>query len=314
VSGSRVNRKAPSYPGYPPTRRSLYHYHRRHYPSHRIFYWITWPNCCRPICYSWGPRFTFGFFWPYYHRRFIFISLCGYWPDYDYRRYYWYGWHPYEWYGYYPPGYVIAGPRYNYYYYNTAPQGEGLDEAQQQLEEKPPAEPAPETRADRYFDQAVKAFDVGDYATAKQKFYDAMLISPEDIVLPFAYVQALFASGDYQTAAEALRKAMMKVSPEQEGVFYPRGLYSDDRTLQQQIQQLEQTVEQNPLNADFELLLGYQLLGISRFDEAAGHLQNARLDASNRQAATALLSVLEKLEETNGSSSDPEPAAPAEEP
>jgi hypothetical protein len=47
LSGSRVDRRASSYPGYPPTRRSLYHYHRHDYPSHRIFYWITWPNCCR---------------------------------------------------------------------------------------------------------------------------------------------------------------------------------------------------------------------------------------------------------------------------
>lgn len=314
VSGSRVNRKAPSYPGYPPTRRSLYHYHRDHYPSHRIFYWITWPNCCRPICYSWGPYYTFGFFWPYYHRRFIFVSLCGYWPDYDYRRYYWYGWHPYEWYGYYPPGYVIAGPTYNYYYYNKAPQGEGLDEAQQKLEEKPPAEPAPETRADRYFDQAVKAFDAGDYGAARQKFHAAMQASPEDVVLPFAYVQALFACGDYQKATEVLREALANVSPEQEGVFYPRGLYSDENVLQEQIKQLEDVVVQNPLNTDFELLLGYQLLGMSRFDEAGGYLKHAQLDETNRQAATMLLSVLEKLGKTAAKSPESEPVTPGENP
>lgn len=305
VGGSRVDRKAYSYPGYPPTRRSLYHYHRRHYPSHRIFYWITWPNCCRPICYSWGPRFTFGYFWPYYHRRFIFISLCGYWPDYDYRRYYWYGWHPYEWHGYTPPGYVIAGPTYNYYYYNKAPQGEGLADAQQRLEEKPPAEPAPESRADRYFDQAVKAFDAGNYTTAKEKFHTAMLAAPEDVVLPFAYVQALFAEGDYQKAAEVLREAMTKVSPEQEGVFYPRGLYSDESVLEEQIKQLENTVLQNPDNADFELLLGYQLLGMRRFDEAGGYLMHASHDENNRRAAAVLLSVLEQLGKTEIKSADP---------
>jgi len=317
VGGSRVSRKAPispSYPGYPPTRRSLYHYHRHHYPSHRIFYWITWPNCCRPICYSWGPRFKFGFFWPYYHRRFIFVSLCGYWPDYDYRRYYWYGWHPYEWYGYYPPGYVIAGPTYNYYYYNKEPQGEGLDEAQQRLEEKPPAEPAPESRADRYFDQAVKAFDAGDYATAKQKFHAAMQASPEDVVLPFAYVQALFADGDYRKATEVLREAMTNVSPEQEGVFYPRGLYSEEGILEGQIKQLEQAVGHDSPDPDDELLLGYQLLGMSRFDEAGGYLKHAQRDETNRQAATVLLGVLEKLEKTGAESSDPKPVTLDEEP
>jgi tetratricopeptide (TPR) repeat protein len=311
VSGSRVDRKDYSYPGYPPMRRSLYHYHRHDYPSHRIFYWITWPNCCRPICYSWGPSYTFGFFWPYYHRKFIFISFCGYWPDYNYRRYYWYGWHPYAWYGYYPPGYVIAGPTYNYYYYNRAPEGEALDEAQQKLEDKPPAEPAPETRADRYFDQAVKAFDTGNYTTATQKFHEAMLASPEDIVLPFACVQALFAGGDYPKAAEALRNAMTRISPEKEGVFYPRGLYSDDSVLQDQIKQLEQAVQQNPLNADLKLLLGYQLLGVNRFDEAGSQLQHAILDENNRQAATALLIVMEKLEKADTSNA-PKPDIPGE--
>jgi tetratricopeptide (TPR) repeat protein len=314
VSNSRVDRKASSYPGYPPTRRSLYRYHRDHYPSHRIFYWITWPNCCRPICYSWGPRFTFGFFWPYYHRKFVFISLGGYWPDYNYRRYYWYGWHPYEWYGYYPPGYVIAGPTYNYYYYNKEPQGEALGDAQQKLEEKPPAEPAPETRADRYFDQAVKAFDKGDYTTATEKFHAAMQVAPGDVVLPFAYVQALFADGKYQKAGEVLRQAMTKVSPEQEGVFYPRGLYSDESILQQQIKQLEKAVFQNSSNADFELLLGYQLLGMSRFDEAGGYLMHAQLDENNRQAATVLLGVLDKLGKADTNSAETTPVTPGEVP
>jgi len=209
---------------------------------------------------------------------------------------------------------VIAGPTYNYYYYNKAPEGEGLDEAQQKLEEKPPVEPAPETSVDRYFDQAVKAFEAGDYTTAKQKFYTAMLASPEDIVLPFAYVQALFADGDYQKASEVLREAMTRVSPEKEGVFYPRGLYSDESALEEQIKQLEQTAIQNSSNADSELLLGYQLLGMNRFDEAGGYLQHASLDQNNKQAATALLGVLEKLEKTNGNSSNSQPATLAEEP
>jgi thioredoxin-like negative regulator of GroEL len=208
---------------------------------------------------------------------------------------------------------VIAGPTYNYYYYNKEPQGEGLAEAHQRLEEKPPAEPAPESRADRYFDQAVKAFDAGDYPTAKQKFHDAMQASPEDVVLPFAYVQALFAEGDYQKATDVLREAMTQVSPEQEGVFYPRGLYSDESILKQQIEQLEQTVIQNPSNADFELLLGYQLLGMSRFDEAGGYLQHAQLDETNRQAATVLLSVLEKLGKADPNSAEPKPDNSSEE-
>lgn len=279
---------------YPFTRRSYYHYHRHHYPSHRIFYWISWPDCCRPICYDWGPSFTFGYFWPYYHRRFIFISLGGYWPCYSYRRYYWYGWHPYCWYGYYPPEYVIAGNTYNYYYYNTAPQGEELNKAHQNFEENAPAKPADETQTDRDFEAGVKAFDTGDYAKATTKFLNAKQLAPEDIVVPFAHVQALFADGQYQKAAEALREALLKSSPRQEGVFYPRGLYSDEKVLNRQIEQLSEAVKNDPVNARMRLLLGYQLLGTGKLDEAAGHLENARLNSHTNLAATLLIDVLEK--------------------
>jgi tetratricopeptide (TPR) repeat protein len=290
---SRIDRTIGHY-DYPFTYRSPYHYYRDHYPSHRIFYWISWPDCCYPICYDWGPSFTFGYFWPYYHRRFVFVSLGGYWPCYTCRRYYWYGCHPYYWYGDYPPDYVIADNTYNYYYYNTAPQGEELDEAHKKLEENAPAKPADETQADRDFEAAIKAFDAGDYTAATAKFHDAMQLAPEDIVMPFAHAQALFASGQYQNAAEALREALLKSTPQQEGVFYPRGLYSDESVLNKQIEQLSEAVEKDPINANLRLLLGYQLLGMGKLDEAAGHLENARINSHTNQAATLLIDVLEK--------------------
>jgi tetratricopeptide (TPR) repeat protein len=299
----RIDRTTGHY-DYPSTRRSYYHYHRDYYPSHRIFYWISWPDCCRPICYDWGLSFSFGYFWPYYHRRFVFVSLGGYWPAYTYRRYYWYGWHPYRWYGYYPPEYVIAGNTYNYYYYNTAPQGKELDKANKKFEENAPARPAEETPADRDFEAAVKDFGAGDYAAATAKFHDAMQSAPEDIVVPFAYTQALFASGQYQKAAEALRQALLKSSPQQEGVFYPRGLYSDESILNKQIQQLEEAVEQNPVDANLRLLLGYQLLGMGKLDEASEQLESARLNSHTNQAAGLLIDVLEKNKKARNSKPD----------
>lgn len=309
---SRVSRTTGHY-DYPSTRRSLYHYHRDHYPSHRIFYWISWPDCCRPICYDWGPSFTYGYFWPYYHRRFVFVSLGGYWPCYTYRRYYWYGWHPYCWYGDYPPDYFIAGNTYNYYYYNTAPQGEELNKAHKKFEESAPAKPGEETQSDRDFEAAVKAFDAGDYTAATAKFHDAMQLAPDDIVMPFAHSQALFAGGQYQKAAEALREALLKSSPEQEGVFYPRGLYSDESVLNKQIIQLSEAVGKDPVNTRMRLLLGYQLLGTGKLDEAAGHLENARLNSHTNKAATLLIDVLEKnfKGRDNNQEQTEQPAEPA---
>jgi len=121
-----------------------------------------------------------------------------------------------------------------------------------------------------------------------------MQLAPEDIVMPFAYVQALFANGQYQKAAEALRNALLKSSPQQEGVFYPRGLYTDESLLDKQIEQLSDIVDKNPVDARMRLLLGYQLLGTGKLDEAAGHLENARLNSYTNLAATLLIDVLEK--------------------
>ena len=121
-----------------------------------------------------------------------------------------------------------------------------------------------------------------------------MQISPKDIVLPFAHVQALFAGGKYYQAAEALRQALLKTSPQQEGVFYPRGLYKNENILNQQIRQLAQSVEENPVDANLRLLLGYQFLGMGKFDEASVHLENARLNSYTSRSAALLIGLLEK--------------------
>jgi len=257
-------------------------------------------------------HYTFGSFWPYYHRRFVFVSLGGYWPYYPYRRYYWYGCHPYRWYGYDPPGYVIAGDTYNYYYYNDPPEGETLEEAHRKYEQTSPPKPAEENQTDRYFDQGVQAFESGDYSAAAQKFRDAQSLSPDDIVLPFARVQALFAAGEYHSATDVLREALAVAQPDKEGVFYPRGLYSDESVLSKQIEQLSRAVELNPADSNLRLLLGYQLLGMGKHDEAAVHLQNAALDSKNSQAATLLTSLLDKLKQPAGSDSDAKEQQPAD--
>ncbi len=144
-----------------------------------------------------------------------------------------------------------------------------------------------------------------------------MQLAPKDIVVPFAYVQALFADGQYQKAAEALREALLKSSPEQEGVFYPRGLYSDENVLNKQIEELSEAVRKNPIDARMRLLLGYQLLGTGKLDEAAVHLENARLNRYTNRAATQLIDVLEKNRKGRDSKTDSnknqteQPAAPA---
>jgi uncharacterized protein HemY len=255
------------------------------------------------LYYNWGPYRSYSWCYPYYHRKYVFVSLGGYWPSYyRYSRYYWYGYHPYYWYGYYPIAYEVPGNTYytyNYYgddsitYYDSEypiVDHTTFADVRAQLAEGP-EEPSP---ADEFFEQGVTTFEQGDYIAAAEAFAQAMALEPDDMILPFAYCQALFASGDYAAAAAVLREAMAKVSPDEEGVFYPRGLYPDEETLFDQIAELADKAEIYNFDANLQLLLGYNLLGIGQFDEAVDPLRLASMDMENAQAATVLLNLLEK--------------------
>jgi tetratricopeptide (TPR) repeat protein len=160
-------------------------------------------------------------------------------------------------------------------------------------------EPAPETLADQYFEDAVNAFEAGDYDTAANKFAYALDLEPDDMVLPFAYVQALFANQQYAEAVEVLREALSKLPPDTEGIFYPRGLYPDDDILFEQIGQLAATAELYPSDENLQLLLGYQLLGAGKLDRATGPLQQIGPDSENAAPAEKLLQLSEKIRTEN---------------
>jgi len=177
-------------------------------------------------------------------------------------------------------------------------------DVREKLAQQAAREPDQETPADILFDKAVAAFENGDYATAIEKLATAKQLAPEDMVLPFAYCQALFASERYAEAAQALRQALSRVRPGKEGVFYPRGLYLDDEVLIKQIDHLTEIADKYSFDADLQLLLGYQLLGIGEVDKAVEPLQQASGDLKNSAAATTLLALLEKIKANNSGAED----------
>jgi len=323
--GSRINRNRPRkrhrerHKVVKKIHRHEHVYYDRH---HRIRHRISHPKYRFGIYYNWGPYYTCRYFWPYYHRKYVFISLGGYWPvNYCYRRYYWYGYHPYSWYGYYPIAREVGGDTNNYYTYNyydtdgvattgvatTGDYGQsGIDQntfadVRERMAQQSAEGPSAQTLADTYFDDGVKAFEIGGYGVAAEKFAKAMELAPDDMILPFAYSQALLADEKYIAAAEVLRVALLKVTPEKEGVFYPRGLYPDEETLFAQIDLLTEKADLDKTNADLQLLLGYHLLGVGETEEAIEPLQQARLDSVNNQTAEVLLNLAEKLK-SEGSS------------
>jgi len=285
----------------------------------RICHRIIWPRFHFTVGYHWGPNWTLGYVYPYYLRRYVFVSLGGYWPvDYEYIRYYWYGCHPYYWCGYYPVAQEVQGDTYNYYTYNyyyeddgtvvsaPAQAAQGVRLANNSIFEDVPvrlaqpaigvAEPSQPTVADNYFEEAVKAFEAGNYNAAVENFACAMEYAPEDMVLPFAYAQSLLANEQYTEAANVLRSALAKISPEKEGVFFARGLYPDDDVLSQQIDRLAEKAELYSYDADLQLLWGYQLLGIGEVNEALEPLSRAMQDLQNATAAKVLLDLAEKIQ------------------
>jgi hypothetical protein len=65
--------------------------------------------------------------------------------------------------------------------------------------------------------------------------------------------------------------------------------------LSGQIDLLSEVAELYTSDADLQLLLGYQLLGIGEIDEALEPLQQASLDLNNKDAAEILLDLLERI-------------------
>jgi tetratricopeptide (TPR) repeat protein len=264
-------------------------------------YYHSW--CDYPISYY--PYYGLSYYYPRYHRRYIYVSIGGYWPSwYRYRRYYWYGCHPYYWYG----SNIITEPyqnvtynTYNYYNDDIQTSGYALTGASQSdyPAEQPLDEPEFESVADLCFSRAVELFEAGNYADAVLQLREAVLLSPDDIVLPFTYSQALFANGDYAHAASVLREAIAQIPEDELTVYYPRGLYEDEAVLTEQIAQLKAAVGKEPFDSDYQLLLGYQYLGIGELDKSYQPLSEAAGSTANTTTAGKLLDLAAKLETEN---------------
>ncbi len=264
---------------------------RRHIPAR---YTIS-RHDRRRINYHHNRRHKFVGHYPFYHRKYIFFSFGGYWPvDYLYRRYYWYGYHPYYWYGRYPT--IYSSGNYGVGYYSYEPSGvyDDFADVRDRLYGAESEPPDDVTSADIYFEAGVQAFERAQYALSAEKFGYAMELAPADIILPFAYAQALFADGRYLAAVSVVRRALTNLPADQPTVFYPRGLYADEAMLKTQIERLSHALSQRPGDYDLSLLLGYHLLGVDRADEARTYLARAALAQNNEHAAGVLVDLLDE--------------------
>ena len=293
---------------------------KRRFPGRKsgIYKHIVWRGYGYPVLYRYRHNVFANYVRPSYHRKYVFVSF-GYWPTcYTSTRYYWYGFHPYTWYGSYPIAYE-TGDTYNYYTYNNyiydtdtggytsseySPPLQGVDETtfedvRQKLEEQKQQTPDEQTLTDKFFEDGVTAFEQEDYTTAAKAFADAVALEPDDLVLPFAYTQALFATEQYSKAADTLRAALVAMPTEEQGLYFPRGLYNDEEILFAQIEQLQNRADTFAYDPDMSLLLGYQLLGIEEYDQARQQLENAAQYDLNKEAVEILINLIDKVEGQN---------------
>lgn len=280
-----------------------------------VFHWSSL-SCGSVAVVPFSSYYGVTYYYPSYHRKYVFVSLGGGWPSYRYVRYYWYGAHPYDWYG----AYVIPSEPTVYNTYNTYntyttspapaptattagesyrynPSVDDFSDVRKRLEAEKNAVDAPEfeTAADLTFAHAVTLFEAGNYGDAAKQFREAMALSPDDVVLPFTYAQALFSDGRYELAAQAVRDAMANIAAEEPTIYYPRGLYEKEDVLSAQIAALENSVADYPFNTDYRLLLGYHYLGIGQLDKAKASLNVAQSSAVNTDAAAKMIDLMEQL-------------------
>jgi len=233
----------------------------------------------------------------YYPRRYLFFSL-------PYYRYY----YPY-------PVYYYPEPYYGYVYDDYKPAGSqqqlyvGADtfrDVREKLGRQKAVESALQERVNRHLDNIAGSFADSDFTEALLLARQAAQAEPDSSVLRFVHSQCLFAAGEYGEAAVVLRDALLKSDSEQAGVFYSPGLYPDQDILAAQISDLiDAAAEAKQFDAHLQLLLGYQLLGIGRYEDALDALQKAKLDYMNKKAAELLIDVLEKAQQQDAAAKTP---------
>jgi tetratricopeptide (TPR) repeat protein len=174
-----------------------------------------------------------------------------------------------------------------------------VEKLEQEIERLKEANDLPNeaTAADANFEQAVQAFGTGQYEEAILKFRVAMILDPDDMILPFAYSQALFANSDHEASVAVLRTILnqMPRDEDKETVFYPRGLYEDETLLNAQIDGLLAAIVAKPTDPDLNLLYAYHMLGTGQLDKAVNPLAIAAQDPANQTSVEILTNLLEKL-------------------
>jgi hypothetical protein len=213
---------------------------------------------------------------------------------------FWGNWYPGYWdngyYGY--PAYY----GYDYYaqpqYYNTS----------QPTYTTPPAQSTMTGAGDEYLNQAVSAFQSGNYREAMRFAGHAIVDQPQDPRAHAILSLAAFASGNYQAAAaEAHAVASINGVPSWSQIY---GIYGDVDKFTSQLRQLEYDAKQHPQDAHAHFLLGFLYMAMGHQAEAQEQLAQAAQQMPNDRIAANLLTQVGGSVPQTASRTDMPPSNP----
>jgi tetratricopeptide (TPR) repeat protein len=145
------------------------------------------------------------------------------------------------------------------------------------------------------FDTGLEAFRAGNYQDSLKAFDAALRKNPGDPVLHEVRALALFATGDYNSAAAALN-SLLASAPGMDWTTMS-SLYGDTDKYTEQLRKLESFCKANPKNAASAFVLAYHYLVLGSKDSAVSALRVVVDNQPNDVVAKKMLNALDPKQE-----------------
>jgi tetratricopeptide (TPR) repeat protein len=138
-----------------------------------------------------------------------------------------------------------------------------------------------------------KLLAAGKYAEAAEKYRTATSQQPENAGTKAALANALFALGNYEFAAEVLRKSLLCLTDD-EPLPNPVGKFPTNETFVALLRKLESRAALRPGDGSLRLLLGFYYLCSGRTDSAISELRDVVSRDKEDLEAAYLLRVAQR--------------------
>ncbi len=143
-------------------------------------------------------------------------------------------------------------------------------------------------------------FSIGDYDSARKRFKQALILEPFDSYAKLGLGHSAFASGNYQLASFALRRAVTESSETLQEQGNPQDYYSDHFFFEVQYRSLEQALEDDPQDSSLHFLVGYYAFFSEDYQKSAQALEKLlRLNPDDLAAQRLYQALLDSLEKNS---------------